>query len=1210
MNIRRLLKEKILLLDGAMGTMIQAHGFSEEDFRGKRFLQHPHDLKGNYDILNLTYPDIIQDIHRQYLDAGADIVETNTFNGNRVSQSDYGTEDLIYEINKSGAEIARRAVTNSDKAAFVAGVLGPTNQTTSLSPDLHDPAFRNITFNQLVADYSEAIQGLSEGGVDLFLVETIFDPLNAKAAVYAISQFNKESGRDIPFIISGTISDQSGRFLTGMTPKAFYYSLIHSHPMSIGLNCSLGADTLIKYLRIIAEEADCAVNVHPNAGMPNELGEYDESPARMAEEMRVYCEESLVNIVGGCCGTTPRHIRAIAEIVKNYSPRIFSRKKLKHYFTGLETLKLDENSLFVNIGERTNVAGSRKFLRLISEKTYEEALEIARQQVKNGAQILDINMDDALLDTQEEMVHFVNLLVSEPDVARIPFMFDSSKFKVGREALAACQGRGIVNSISLKGGREKFVGQAHEIIELGGAFIVMAFDENGQAGTYERKIEICRRAYNILVKEEGISRNNIIFDPNVFAIGTGIEEHADYGIDFIKAIRYIKTNLPGVLTSGGISNISFSFRGNNEIREAIHSVFLYHAIQAGLDMGIVNPGMITVYDEVPEDLRQTIEDLLFNRREDATERMLDMARKIKGTFRKKVIPAEEWRKLPLEKRLSHALVTGITTHIKEDMKEAIHTFSDPLDIIEGPLMAGMNKVGELFGSGKMFLPQVVKSARVMKESVSYVMPLIKEEQSGRSRTNGVIVLATVKGDVHDIGKNIVNVVLACNNFEIHDLGVMVSNEDILRKAKEVDADLIGLSGLITPSLEEMKKFAELLTREKINIPIMIGGATTSKIHTALKLDPFYEPGIVYVPDASRGVETATNLSSNIKREAYIHEVKEEYARLREAREKSTRKVKLINLTEARRQAFPWDWKNYTPPRPNFTGITDLKFDMDNVIKLIDWNYFFKGWEVKGRYPEILDDPDKGEEARKLFSDGEKMLARIKEENLIKLWARIGIHPANSKDDTIEVYQDGRLSCELPMLRQQTERKDAKYYLSLADYIAPKYSGKKDYIGAFACTAEIDIEKSLSLFAESDDYSRIMLKLLATRLAEALAEEAGRQVRQNFWGYAFDENLSVAELLRSNYQGIRPAPGYSACPDHTEKKKLFHDLLGMDENSPIQLTENFLMVPVASVCGYYFAHPESRYFSIGKIDEEQFEDYRKRKGKDREYLLQMLALDVV
>ena len=1201
MKIKELLKEKILVLDGAMGTMIQRFNFEEEDFRGKRFANHTHALKGNNDILNLTQPEAIQEIYEQYLKAGSDIITTNTFNANRVSQADYQTEAFVYEMNKASAKLAKLAIQNINKDAFVVGSLGPTNRTVSLSPDVNNPAFRIATFNQYVKNYSNEIKGLVEGGADLLMVETIFDPLNAKAAVYAINQYNKKSGNEIPFFISGTISDQSGRFLTGMTPEAFYYSIIHSKPLSIGLNCSLGADTLINYLRNIANLADCFVNVHPNAGLPNELGEYDESAETMASKIRKYCEEGLINIVGGCCGTTPTHIQAIAEVVNNSKPRLSRKKKLKHYFSGLEPLIINQDSLFVNVGERTNVAGSRKFLRLINEKKYNDAIQIAVNQVKNGAQILDINMDDALLNTKFEMVNFVNLLSSEPDVARIPFMIDSSKFDVCREALACCQGRGIVNSIS-------FVEQAHEIVELGGAFIVMAFDENGQAESFNRKIEICKRAYNILVNEEGIAPENIIFDANIFAIGTGIEEHANYGIDFIKAVKWIKTNLLGALTSGGISNISFAFRGNNAIREAIHAVFLFHAVKAGLDMGIVNPGMIIVYDDVELEIREAIEELLFNRDSNATEKVIELAEKIKGKSRAKQISDYEWRNLALKERLSHALVSGISSHINDDMQEAIQSFDEPLEIIEGPLMDGMKQVGDLFGSGKMFLPQVVKSARVMKESVKHVLPLINKNQESKIQNNGVIVLATVKGDVHDIGKNIVNVVLACNNYKIYDLGVMVSAEAILKKAEEVNADLIGLSGLITPSLDEMKKFAIMMSSSKNSIPIMIGGATTSKVHTALKLDTVYEHGIVYVTDASRSVEVAANLCSHIKQKDYIKSIKEEYLKIRKKREKRLQKLTLISLHEARKKHYKIDWQKYIPEIPEFIGIKDIQCDFDELEELIDWKYFFKAWELKGKFPEILHCPIKGREAKNIFEDAGKMLQRIKQKNLINLWARIGIHPANSDKDCINVYKGDTLHCQLPMMRQQIRKEEMNYYLSLADYIAPVSSGTRDYIGAFACTA--DIGDSLNQFDKNDEYSRLMLKVMADRLAEALAELLHKKVRKEIWGYARDEDISKDDIIQVKYRGIRPAPGYPPCPDHTEKKKLFKKLLNMHEDSPIQLTESFLMNPVSSVCGYYFAHPESKYFSIGKIDNEQFNDYLNRKNMDKEYLQMMVAIDIV
>ncbi len=1205
-ELKALAARRILLLDGAMGTMIQRLKLTEEDYRGSRFADWPRELKGNNDLLTLTRPEAIRDIHAQYLEAGADILETNTFNSNAISMADYGMESLVYELNYAGARLAR-AVADAytartpDKPRFVAGVLGPTSRTLSISPDVNDPGYRNVTWDELVATYYEATDGLIQGGADLLLIETVFDTLNAKAAVFAIYKYFDATGERRPIMISGTITDASGRTLSGQTVEAFWNSLRHAAPFSFGFNCALGAKELRPHVEEIAHKADCLVSAHPNAGLPNAFGEYDETPEAMAAEIRQWAEAGLLNIVGGCCGTTPAHIRAIHEAVAGCPPRAIPTLPPALRLAGLEAFNVGEGSLFVNVGERTNVTGSAKFKRLILEGNYEEALEVARQQVEAGAQMIDVNMDEAMLDGEAAMVRYLNLVAAEPDIARVPIMIDSSKWSILEAGLKCVQGKPVINSISLKEGEAEFVAKARLARRYGAAVIVMAFDEQGQADTYQRKIEICARAYRILTEEVGFPAEDIIFDPNIFAVATGIEAHANYAVDFIEATRWIKQNLPHARVSGGVSNVSFSFRGNEPVREAIHTVFLYHAIAAGMDMGIVNAGQLGVYEEIPAELRQRVEDVLLNRRPDATERLVEYAETVKGQARE---AAEDlaWRSLPVEQRLAHALVKGITTYITEDTEAARVKLGHPIRVIEGPLMDGMNVVGDLFGAGKMFLPQVVKSARVMKQAVAYLVPFIEAEKAGgEAQAKGRIVLATVKGDVHDIGKNIVGVVLGCNNYEIVDLGVMVPAQKILDTAREVEADIIGLSGLITPSLEEMAHVAREMERQGFTQPLLIGGATTSLAHTAVKIDPNYSGPVIYVKDASRAVGVCANLLSSETREDYVARIKAEYAATRERHLVQKSEGRRISLAEARANRFRTDWSAYRPPVPRFLGIRVLEEELATLSRYIDWTPFFQAWELAGRYPKILEDAVVGEEARRLFQDAQAMLERMMREKWVEARAVVGLFPANTVgDDDIEIYADearDRVLMTWHNLRQQMAKPQGQPNWCLADFIAPRPSGVPDHIGAFVVTAGIGEEERVRAFeAAHDDYSAILLKALCDRLAEAYAERLHELVRRELWGYAPDERLSNDELINEAYRGIRPAPGYPACPEHTEKGPLFQ-LLGATERIGVRLTETYAMWPPASVSGFYFSHPQSRYFAVGKIERDQVEDYARRKGWD-------------
>jgi 5-methyltetrahydrofolate--homocysteine methyltransferase len=1205
-QLEQQLQKRILILDGAMGTMIQRHKLEEVDYRGERFADWPSDLKGNNDLLNLTQPHIIKDIHEQYLAAGADIIETNTFNSTAVSMEDYGMQELVHELNVAGAKLAREA---ADKFAtpkqprFVAGVLGPTGKTCSISPDVNDPGFRNITFDALVDTYTEATRGLIEGGVDIILIETIFDTLNAKAAIFAVQTFFEEQGRKWPVMISGTITDESGRTLTGQTVEAFYNSLTHINPISIGLNCALGPDKLRPYVEEMSRIANMNVNVHPNAGLPNPLAEsgYDDTPENMAGHIKEWAQSGFLNIVGGCCGTSPDFIKAIAEVVKDVPPRQKPDLPVECRLSGLEPQNIGAESLFVNVGERANVTGSAKFKRLILEEQYEEALSVCRAQVEDGAQVIDINMDEAMLDGKAAMTTYLNLVASEPDISRIPVMVDSSKWEIIEAGLKCIQGKGIVNSISMKEGKEAFVHHANLCRKYGAAVVVMAFDETGQADTFERKVEICKRSYEILVNEVGLPPEDIIFDPNIFAIATGIEEHNNYAVDFIEATRKIKQTLPHALISGGVSNVSFSFRGNNPVREAIHSVFLYHAIEAGMDMGIVNAGMLEVYAEIPEELRERVEDVVLNRREDATDRLLEIADQFKGGGKEKKKEDLEWRSWPVTKRIEHALVKGIDTFVIEDTEEARLSFERPIQVIEGPLMDGMNVVGDLFGDGKMFLPQVVKSARVMKKAVAHLLPFIEAEKGGTTQSAGKILMATVKGDVHDIGKNIVGVVLQCNNFEIIDLGVMVPAQKILDAAKENNVDIIGLSGLITPSLEEMSHIASEMQRLDMDIPLMIGGATTSRAHTAVKIEPGYQNGpSVWVKDASRAVGVAQSLISEDLHDDFITKLREDYVQVRENHANRQRAIKWLTLEQARANKTKLDWDSYTPIKPKQLGVQVFdNFPLGELRDYIDWTPFFHSWELKGSHPKIFNDAQKGEEARKLFADAENMLNKIISENWLQAKAVIGIFPANSVGDDIEVFATDERTEVLTTfhnLRQQQQKADSKPNRCLSDFIAPKDSGKIDYLGGFAVTAGIGIDKRVAEFEKDhDDYHAIMLKALADRLAEAFAERMHEKVRKDIWQYS-TEQLSNEQLIKEEYKGIRPAAGYPTSPDHTEKDTLW-DLLQVKENTGITLTESKAMVPTAAVSGLYFAHPESTYFAVGKINKDQVEDYAERKGMD-------------
>jgi 5-methyltetrahydrofolate--homocysteine methyltransferase len=1205
--ILALLQKRILILDGAMGTMVQRHKLTEADYRGERFKDWHRDLRGNNDLLVLTKPEVIKGIHREYLAAGADIIETDTFGANATTLKAYGMESLNYELNKAGAALAREACNEyatKDKPRFVAGVLGPTDKTATISPDVNDPAARNITFDQLVADYADATRGLMDGGADLILIETIFDTLNAKAAIFAVQQVFEERGTSLPIMISGTITDASGRTLTGQVTEAFYNSLAHAKPISIGLNCALGAEELRQYVEEMSRVANCYVSAHPNAGLPNPLAPsgYDDTPENMAGHIKEWAESGFLNIIGGCCGTSPDFIKAIAETVKGIAPRKIPQNPVECRLSGLEPFNIGDSSLFVNVGERCNVAGSAKFKRLIMEGQYEEALEICKQQVEAGAQVIDINMDDAMLDGKAAMVKFLHLIASEPDISKVPVMIDSSKWEIIEAGLKCVQGKSIVNSISLKEGEENFVKYAELVKRYGAAAVVMAFDEAGQADTYARKTEICKRSYDILVNKVGFPPEDIIFDPNIFAIATGIEEHDNYAVDFINATAWIRKNLPYAKISGGVSNVSFSFRGNEPVREAIHTVFLYHAIKAGMNMGIVNAGQLGVYEELPKDLREAVEDVVLNRSKDAGEKLVALAENFKGGGKAQVEDLE-WRKGTVQERLTHALVRGITTYIIEDTEEARLQAKFPVEVIEGPLMTGMNVVGDLFGAGKMFLPQVVKSARVMKQAVAHLIPYIEAEKlrSGDTKPKGKILMATVKGDVHDIGKNIVTVVLQCNNFEVINMGVMVPAQQILDAAREHKVDIIGLSGLITPSLEEMAHVAKEMERQGFKIPLLIGGATTSRVHTAVKIEPNYPSGVVvYVTDASRAVGVCSNLLSSTLRDNYVAELKADYQAARDQHEGKKGKAVHVSLEEARKLGLKTDWKKVTPPKPKLLGVQKLEnYPLDILVDFIDWSPFFQAWELAGRYPKILDDKVVGEEARKLFADAQAMLKKIVKEKWLTANAVFGLFPANAvNSDDIEIYTDekrNKVAMTWHNLRQQTKKPTDIPNYCLADYIAPKATGVQDYIGGFAVTTGIGIEKKMKEFEQAhDDYSAIMLQALADRLAEAFAEHLHLRVRREFWGYAADEALSNEDIIAEKYRGIRPAPGYPACPEHSEKGPLF-DLLQAPKNAGITLTESFAMLPTAAVSGFYFSHPQAQYFATGKVDKDQVADYAKRKG---------------
>jgi len=1205
------LHQRIMVIDGAMGTAIQRDRPDEAGYRGDRFTEWPTALQGNNDLLNLTQPQIIEGIHREYLEVGADIIETNTFNANKVSMADYGMEDLSYELNYAGAALARKAAdefSTPEKPRYVAGTLGPTTRTASISPDVNDPGARNVTYDQLVAAYLEAANGLVDGGSDIILVETIFDSLNAKAAVFALETLFEERERRWPVIISGTITDASGRTLSGQVTEAFWNAIRHVKPLAVGLNCALGAPEMRPYIAEMARIADTFVSCYPNAGLPNAFGEYDESPERQASYIADFAEAGLVNLVGGCCGTAPPHIAEIAKVVEGKTPREVPEIEVATRLSGLEPLNITDDSLFVNIGERTNITGSARFRNLIKAEDYDTALSVALQQVEVGAQVIDINMDEGMIDGVAAMDRFTKLVAAEPDISRVPVMIDSSKWDVIEAGLKNVQGKPIVNSISLKEGEEKFVREARLCRKYGAAVVVMAFDEQGQADNLERRKEICGRAYRILTEEVGFPAEDIIFDPNCFALATGIEEHATYGIDFIEACAWIKENLPGVHISGGISNVSFSFRGNNPVREAIHAVFLFHAIKAGLDMGIVNAGALVPYDSIDPELRERIEDVVLNRREDAAERLLEIAERFNKTEKTEEAGAAEWRSLPVRERITHALVKGLDAHVDADTEELRAEIADaggrPIEVIEGPLMDGMNVVGDLFGAGKMFLPQVVKSARVMKKAVAYLLPFIEEEKEqsgsvGSKDTNGTIIMATVKGDVHDIGKNIVGVVLQCNNFEVIDLGVMVPANKILDAAKEHDADIIGLSGLITPSLDEMVNFAAEMEREGLEIPLLIGGATTSRAHTAVKVAPRRSGPVVWVKDASRSVPVAAALLDDRQRPALLESTEKDYASLRERHAQKNERP-MLTLEKARANRTPIDWDGYTPPVPaHGLGIREFAdYDLAELREYIDWQPFFNAWEMKGRFPDILNNPASGEAARKLYDDAQEMLDTLIKEKWLQANGVIGFFPANAVGDDIEVYTDDsrtEVLTTLRNLRQQGEHREGIPNRSLGDFVAPKDTGLADYVGGFAVTAGLNSQDKIAEFkAAHDDYNAILLESLADRLAEAFAERMHERVRKEFWGYQPAEQLDSEELIAEKYVGIRPAPGYPACPEHTEKVTLF-DLMDVTKRTGIELTESMAMWPGAAVSGWYFSHPQSQYFVVGRLAQDQVADYAKRKG---------------
>ncbi len=1207
--LRALLAKRILVLDGAMGTMIQSYGLEERDFRGERFAKHPKPLTGDNDVLSLTRPDVIGAIHRAYLEAGADILETNTFNATAISQADYGLENVVRDINVAAARIARAAADeiasrDPDRPRFVAGSIGPTNRTCSMSPDVNNPGYRDTTFDELAAAYAEQADALLEGGVDLLMVETVFDTLNCKAALFAIRDVLDRRALDVPIMVSGTITDRSGRTLSGQTTEAFWISVSHAELFSVGLNCALGAKDLRPYLEELSNAADTLVTCHPNAGLPNAFGQYDESPEAMAAILGEFAASGFLNIVGGCCGTTPEHIRAIAQAVAPHPPRRVPTVPPYTRLAGLEPLVIHPDTGFVNVGERTNVTGSARFARLITEGDYEAALDVAREQVVNGAQMIDVNMDEGLLDSAEAMGTFLRLVAAEPDIARVPVVVDSSRWEVIEAGLKCVQGKGVVNSISLKEGERAFVEQARRVRRYGAAVIVMAFDEEGQADTADRKIEICTRAYRILTEQVGFPPQDIIFDPNVFAVATGIETHNTYALAYLEACRRIKETLPGALVSGGVSNLSFSFRGNNVVREAMHAAFLYHAVRAGMDMGIVNAGALPVYDDIPAELRETVESVLFNRDPDATERLTAMAATVTGGTRSRQEDLA-WRELPVARRLAHALVEGILDYIEEDTEEARRAAARSIEVIEGPLMDGMNIVGDLFGSGRMFLPQVVKSARVMKKAVAYLVPFIEAEQAAGGeapRAKGRIVMATVKGDVHDIGKNIVGVVLRCNNYEVIDLGVMVPAATILETARTQRADIVGLSGLITPSLDEMVHVAKELSREDFDVPLLIGGATTSKIHTAVKIEPHYRGPTVHVIDASRSVGVVGALLGDGKRDGFVHDTRAEYAGLRERHAGRAARTRILPLAEARRRKLTLDWPGYTPPAPRVLGIqTFREYPLRELVRYIDWTPFFRTWELKGTYPAILDDATVGTEARSLFDDARRLLDRIVGDGLFTAHGVVGLFPANAVgDDDIAIYDGAprrRTRAVSRHLRQQMEKPPGRPNLCLADFVAPAGSGVADHIGAFAVTAGVGADELAARFArEHDDYNAILAKALADRLAEAFAERLHERVRRELWGYAPAEAPTAEDLIRERYAGIRPAPGYPACPDHTEKRTLF-TLLDVPGRTGITLTESYAMLPAASVCGWYFAHPEAFYFGVGKIERDQVGDYAARTGMD-------------
>lgn len=1228
MSIREELEKRILIIDGAMGTMIQRYTLTEEDFRGERFANHVCDVKGNNDLLNITRPDIIKAIHTEYLEAGADIVETNTFSTQRISMADYQMEELSYELSYEGARIAKEATTEfmakfPNRKCFVAGAIGPTNRTLSLSPDVNDPGFRAISYEELFDAYYEQIRGLVDGGSDVLLIETIFDTLNAKVAIAAIKQYEEVVGKKLEIMISGTITDASGRTLSGQTAEAFLNSVAHANPLSIGFNCALGAKEMRPHIEELAAKAACYVSAYPNAGLPNEFGAYDELPHETAHLVDDFITSGFVNIVGGCCGTTPDHIGCIAKKAAQASPRKIPTIAPHLRLSGLEPVTITPESIFVNVGERTNITGSPKFSKLILGGDYEAALAVALQQVEGGAQIIDVNMDEGMIDSEAAMTKFLNLIASEPDIAKLPIMVDSSKWTVIEAGLKCLQGKGIVNSISLKEGEEIFKANARKIMRYGAAVVVMAFDEQGQADNYDRRVEICIRSYRILVDEIGFPPQDIIFDPNILTVATGLEEHNNYAVDFIEATRWIKQNLPHAKVSGGVSNISFSFRGNNVVREAMHSAFLYHAIHAGLDMGIVNAGMLEVYQEIEPELLERVEDVLLNRRDDATERLVEFAETVKNKG-KVIVKDEAWRQGTVEERLSHSLVKGIVEFLDDDVEEARQKYPRPIQVIEGPLMDGMNIVGDLFGAGKMFLPQVVKSARVMKKAVAYLLPFIEEEKlanpdASQGSSAGKILLATVKGDVHDIGKNIVGVVLACNNFEIVDMGVMVPAQEIIKKAKEINADIIGLSGLITPSLDEMVHFAKEMEREGFTIPLIVGGATTSRIHAAVKIAPNYSGPAIHVLDASRSVTVCSTLMNGELRQSYIDQIKTEYDKAREAHLNKRSDKRFKTLEEARANKFQIDLTQVAPA-PKFTGTKVLEdFPLEELLPYIDWTPFFHTWELRGSYPRIFEDKNVGDEAKKLFDDAQALLKRIVDEKLLKAKAVFGFWPAHTIGDDIELdvasstlkvtpeLKNGKAEkVRIHTLRQQAEKVDGQPYYALSDFIAAEESGVEDYFGGFALTAGIGCDELVAEYEKHhDDYNSIMVKALADRLAEAFAEKLHELVRKDYWGYAKEENFSNADLIKEQYVGIRPAPGYPACPEHTEKGTLFA-LLEAEEKIGLRITESYAMYPTAAVSGFYFSHPESKYFGLGKISKEQIEDYAVRKNLDVEEVERWLA----